>query len=239
MNFAAVALISFFGSTVQSATGFGYAIICMAVWPLVIPFRTASVIESVTAFAMVAYITLRLRRHINWKLLLPSVVPSVLMSTFGVVSLMTSTETLLRRILGGILCVLAVYFIFFSERIRLRPSLWAGAAAGLLSGYFGGLLNIGGPPMVAYFLSATEDKLEYNATLQCYFCLTTVYIFLMHFLIGNVNGEAVRYGGAALLGLAVGTAAGFAVFQRLSMPILKKCVYAFMTVMGIYLMIHG
>ena len=43
--FLLVALIALAGSFVQSTTGFGYAVTCMALWPLLLPFKTATVVE--------------------------------------------------------------------------------------------------------------------------------------------------------------------------------------------------
>ena len=75
----------------------------------------------------------------------------------------------LSKIMGTVLLVLAVYFIFFSSKVHLKGRFglpdWA---AGAVSGFCGGLFNIGGPPMVAYFLSVTDDKEKYNATLQMF-----------------------------------------------------------------------
>lgn len=239
MSYVLVALIALVGSFVQAASGFGYAIICMALWPLLLPFRTASIIEVLTAFAMVVYIALKLRKSINWRVLLWPVLTSMAASTLGVFTLMASTESLLRRILGGVLICLGVYFIFFSDRLRLRPTRLTGMIAGLVSGFCGGLFNIGGPPMVAYFLAVTDDKLEYNATLQCYFCATTIYIFLVHLVMGNVTGQVMQYSGAALVGVVVGTGGGMALFRRMSMAGIRKFVYAFMTVAGLSLAILG
>ena len=44
------ALVAFAGSFVQSSSGFGYAIICMAIWPMFMPFYTASILEAIAAF---------------------------------------------------------------------------------------------------------------------------------------------------------------------------------------------
>lgn len=227
------------GSFIQAASGFGYAIFCMALWPLFLPFRVASVLESITAFFMVIYITFYLRKYINFKLMIAPIFSSMLFSTLGVFTLLSSTESLMRRILGAALMILAIYFVFWSDKIHLKPTLFNGIVAGAVSGFFGGLFNIGGPPMVAYFLSVTDDKMEYNATLQCYFCITTLYIFLNHFLLGNVNITILSYSGVALMGVILGTWLGLTFFKKLSMRNIKRLVYSFMAVAGLYLVFVG
>ena len=231
------AAVGFAGSFVQSASGFGYAIICMTFWPLLMPFRMASIIEVITAFFMVVYLTVRLRKSISVKLLLPPVIISVIFSFLGVNALLSLSDEVLRRILGAALLALALYFIFLSDRIRLKGSLITGLAAGTISGFFGGLFNIGGPPMVAYYLSVTEDKETYDATLQAYFCCTTISIFLIHMFGGNVTAEMIPYGVSALAGTALGTLLGFVVFRRLTLTGIKRFIYVFMTAAGCYLLL--
>ena len=59
--------------------------------------------------------------------------------------------------------------------------------------------------MVAYFLSVTDDKEKYNATLQMFFTINTISIFLIHVFQGHVSGSMLPLVGAALAGTAVGT----------------------------------
>lgn len=230
-----VALIAFAGSLVQSASGFGYAIICMTFWTRIIPFLHASILEACTAFFMVVYITIRLWKYIDLKLLLPPLIVSTLFSVFGVNTLMSLSDQVLQQILGGALLALACYFIFFSSRVKLRPTVLNGMIAGMVSGFCGGLFNIGGPPIVSYYLSVTDDKNKYNATLQAYFALTTANIFFIHVFRGNVTAELLPTAGAALVGTALGTLTGFYLFRRLAMRSIKIFIYAFMVAAGLYL----
>ena len=65
--FLLVALIALAGSFVQSTTGFGYAVTCMALWPLLLPFKTATVVELITATFMTVTIAVRYWKFINWR----------------------------------------------------------------------------------------------------------------------------------------------------------------------------
>ena len=187
------------------------------------PFYTASILEAIAAFFMVIYIAVKLWKFIDWKLLLPPVIMATVTSLLGVNTLMALDEAVLSKIMGTVLLVLAVYFIFL--------------AAGAVSGFCGGLFNIGGPPMVAYFLSVTDDKEKYNATLQMFFTINTVSVFLIHVFQGHVSGAMLPLVGAALAGTAVGTAVGMFLFRRLTMTGIKKVVYIFMMCAGSYLLL--
>ena len=95
------ALVAFAGSFVQSSSGFGYAIICMAIWPMFMPFYTASILEAIAAFFMVIYIAVRLWKFIDWKLLLPPVIMATVTSFLGVNTLMALDEDVLSKIMGS------------------------------------------------------------------------------------------------------------------------------------------
>lgn len=237
MLYGLTALISFGGSFIQSSCGFGFAIVFMALCPMFMPFRTASILEAIAAFFMVVYIAVKLRRHLDFKLLLPTTVAGVLCSWLGVNAMMQLSDKTLHRILGGTLLALVAYFVFFSGRVRLKPTLRNGVIAGMVSGFGGGLFNIGGPPMVAYFLSVTDDKEKYSANLQAFFCTNTLVVFLLHLLKGSVSSDMLPAALCALAGTAAGTFLGFVLFKRLSMRHIKKFVYLFMLIAGGYLLI--
>lgn len=239
MDLLFVVIIAVVGSFTQSLSGFGFAIIAMALWPLVIPFHSAVLVEVITAFVMVVYISVKLFKHINFKLLIYPLITTFITSTFGIITLMTSTENLMRRILGGVLMILAAYLFLYSDKVKIKPTKINGLIAGGISGFFAGLLSIGGPPIAVYFLSVTDDKMEYNATLQFYFVITSIYIFAIHLFIGNVTGEVIKYSFAGIIGVVAGTAAGLSLFKKLSLKTIKKLVYVFMVMAGLYMLIKG
>lgn len=239
LTLALAGLIALAGSFVQSATGFGYAVTVMAVWPLLLPYRTALVVELLSSMVLCVAIAARYRRFINWRQLVAPCAASLVTNWLGLQIMAGSPETVLRRLLGGALMALAVYFIFFSEKLRVRPTLAAGLVAGGVAGLTAGMFSIGGPPIVVYYLAAFSDKREYTATTQMYFILTSLWLLAQHLWMGNIDALALRGTGAALAGLAVGTAAGLAVFRALPLEKIKKLVYAFMLVMGAYILITG
>ena len=239
LTLALVAAVSAAGSFIQAATGFGYAVTVMALWPLFLPYKTALVVELLAALALCVAIAVRYRRFINWRQLIAPCAASFVTNWLGLRIMAGSPDTLLRRLLGAALMALAVYFIFFSRKFRVYPTLGAGLAAGAVAGLTSGMFSIGGPPIVVYFLAAFGDKKEYTATTQMYFILTSLWLVAQHLLMGNVNGMSLQCAAAALAGLTVGTAAGLAVFRALPLERIKNLVYVFMLVMGFYILVAG
>ncbi|WP_407314029.1 sulfite exporter TauE/SafE family protein [Desulfosporosinus sp. SB140] len=239
MSYLWVGLIALLGSMLQTATGFGFAIVTMALWPFIIPFKEAAAVEVFSAFVMVIYISIKLRKHINFKLLLYPTISSLITGILGVFVLVSSRDAILSRVLGAALFLMSIYFFFFSEKIKIKPTPVKGLLAGAISGVLNGLFNIGGPPMVVYFLSSTDDKLEYNATIQFYFTLSAISVLGMHLAMGNFSLDIVKFSLASGGGLILGVLGGMYLFKKFSINTIKKAVYPSMAVFGLMLLIVG
>lgn len=237
--FLLVVLIGFIGSFVQSTTGFGYAVTVMAVWPMIMPFKTAAVLEIITAMVLTVSIAVKYRKYIVWKQLIWPGIASVFMNWVGLQILQHSGETFLRRILGAALMLLAIYFVFFSSKLKIRPTTRNAVIAGGVAGLTGGMFSLGGPPIVAYYLSALEDKRQYTATTQMFFILSTINLLLMHLIMGNITLSVIKLSVYVVAGVAAGTICGLALFKRLNLQTIKKMVYTFMMLMGLYILITG
>lgn len=239
MTYIWIMIVSFLGSFIQGTTGFGYAIICMSLWSLLIPFKVASILEVISAFVMTVIITFKLRDHINFKLMIIPFISSMVGSTIGVSLLMRQDDGVLKKILGIALVFLSIYFIFYSHKVQIKPTKTNSVIFGFISGICGGLFNIGGPAIVIYYLATTKDKLEYNATLQANFVLNITYTFLVHLFYGNVTIEVLKYSAVSVVTLCIGTLLGLKMFHKLSPESLKKIIYGFMIIMGVFLVIKG
>ncbi len=242
-TFILVATISAVGGFVQAATGFGFAIICMTLWPMIMPVKYAAVTELMAAIVMTVGLAIKLRHHIQIKLLIVPFLSALLTGAVGVFFLVTSYEALVRRLFGFALILISITLIKRNTRRTNYDQTVAhpqilGFVSGIMSGLLGGLFNIGGPPIVGYFNAVTKDKMSYNATLQAYFILNTLSILLVHFLMGNVTFQSVQYVPSALLGVVAGTYLGYQIFQRISWKTMNVFIYVFMLVFGGILMIN-
>ena len=133
---------------------------------------------------------------------------------------------------------LAVFLVkcavsFFADKIKVRPTLGIQATLGTLSGVMGGLFGMQGPPAVLYFLAVSESKERYTALAQCYFlignCMMTIYRAHSGFL----TNEVITSWCYAVPAVLVGTYLGGLVFNKLSLPTLRKLVYLYIGISGI------
>lgn len=90
-----------------------------------------------------------------------------------------------------------------------------------------------GPPAVLYFLAVSESKERYTALAQCYFlignCMMTIYRAHSGFL----TNEVITSWCYAVPAVLVGTYLGGLVFNKLSLPTLRKLVYLYIGISGI------
>lgn len=213
--------------------------VTMAFWPLVMPFKTASIVEIITGLVVCIVIAAKLFKHANFKLIFLPFVFSSIFQTIGINFLMTHSDTVLKRFLGVALIILSIYFIFSKKAIKIKPTLLNKFLVGSISGILSGICNVGGPPVAIYVLSATDDKKEYSATLQMYFVLAIIYGLIVHILYGNISFEIMKFSALGLIGVVFGVILGYFVFKKLSTEKIKKLVYIAMVVMGLILIING
>lgn len=232
-------LTSFVSAFIQSTTGFGYGILFMAISPYFLSYNIAQVLSiSTSPVGNVANVVKRIKR-VNWRQV---IIPMIfaLSTTYISIELTRNMDTgVMRRILGVLLFFLAIWFVFFSSRVRIKPTFLNCTIAGLISGIGTGLFSISGPPMVIYYLSALEDKEEYMATIQAYFFLNSVSTIIMRIVMGAFPSFSFTWFAATVIGLLLGAAVGFKFYKKLNGEAMKRYVYGFMALSGLFIVING
>lgn len=217
---------------VQCLTGFGFGIFAAALLPFIMPFKSSVAVLAMLSVAVNFELGIQVVKRVRWKLLIPVVLCSFAAQTVGARLLFSVEEALLSKVLGVVLIGLAIFFAFFRDRISIRGSAKNGIIAGLIGGVLN-TFNVGGPPIVIYYLKTCNDKEEYLATVQATFFITSVYNFILHVLWGNVTSETLWYGAVGLCVVIPVIFLGFRVFKRISQRLLNLLVYGMIGVMGV------
>lgn len=223
---------------VQRVSGFGLGIFAMMFLPHFMPSHTAAATVS-TLFSCVTstYNAVKYRKNVVYKTAFPMLCAALVTIPIAVYFSVVVSGALFEMILGAVLIVLSIYFLFFSERISLKPSVSGGVLAGALGGALNGLFSTGGPPVVLYLSNALTDKLAYFATIQFYFCLTNLYSVGSRAVNGIVTWEVLLYAAVGIAGCMLGDALGRAVFDRLNAKMLKNIIYVGMILSGILMVV--
>lgn len=221
-------------SFVQRVCGFGFGIFIMTMLPYLMPsYGESTTLSGMLSATQSVYILFTHYKYINWKRLIPITITFLIVSFFAIEYVASASESHLKLLLGIILILMGIYFLFINGHIHVKPTLKLQISMGSISGAMGGLFGMQGPPAVLYFLASEKGKDEYLAMAQTYFLIGNVVmtIFRAHhdFLTPTVRINWLY----ALLGVLIGSILGKFIFDKISAETLRKIVYVYMIISGI------
>ena len=228
-----VAAVTLGASYIQSISGFGFGIFAMVFLPHFLKYTEANVLSGILSTVTSVFLAVALFRRIHWKNLIFPILGSIVANYFAITFVKTAEQKWLILLLGIALFLLSLYFFFFSQRIRIRPTWYAGLTAGVLSGVLSGLFSIGGPPVVIYYLQSEEDTDTYLASLSAYFILSGAVSISMKVAAGFVTVGVLW---AILVGavfMTVGSLLGKLTRARIEPRHVKKVIYGIMAASGV------
>ena len=232
LPFILIALITLGASYIQSVSGFGFGIFAMIFLPHLLLYTEANVLSSLLITLTSIGICLFTFRKVNFKNLWFPLIGSAAITFFSVSFVKTQKNETLTLLLGIALLLLSLYFFFFSNKIKIKPTWYAGLIAGIISGIMGGLFSIGGPPVVIYFVQTEKDSERYLATISAYFVLSSVVSISAKAAAGFITPTVLLCFAIGDLGMAVGSFIGKRTRERIDPIALKKVVYGVMAASG-------
>ena len=231
-------LIGFGATFVFRVSGFGLGIFAMLFLPyLFADTNTASTISCLWAFTAATFNTIKYRKNINFKLLIPLICAALLVIPLAVQASAMVPQKLMKQILGIVLIVLSLYFLFLSNKIKFKATTFSGIIAGLLGGVLNGLFATGGPPIVLYLANATDDKTIYFASIQLYFAIINLYTTATRAVNGILTTKMILLAAIGLIGCLIGNAFGTLLFKRINADVFKKIIYIGMIISGFLMII--
>lgn len=227
-------LFCLLAAIVQRVSGFGFGIVIMTVLPYIMPtYGEATTLSGLMAMMTSIMVVARLWRQVNWSHLLPILFTFLIVSFFAVLFVSAVDDKLLKHILGVILILVSIYFLYFSERIHIRPTLPMQIGMGTISGMMGGFCGMQGPPAVLYFLQSEPTKEKYLAIAQTYFLLGNLCMTFYRAGNGFLTATVGRYWCLGILAVIAGSWIGGKIFERLSQKRLRYVVYIYMAISGV------
>lgn len=237
INFLYVILVGFGAAFVQRVSGFGLGIFAMMFLPHFLPSNTAaSTISCLFSCCTTTFNSLKYRRNIAFKTALPMLAAAMIPIVIAVIFSANVSADVFKILLGSVLVILSIYFLFFNKRISIKPTPINGVIAGTISGVLNGLFSTGGPPAVLYLTSATPDNITYFATIQFYFCLTNLFATTVRSIRGLITVELLIYAAVGFIGCLAGDYLGRKVFDKLDAQKLKYVIYIGMIISGVLML---
>lgn len=172
-RFAAAVAVALLAGAVRGFSGFGSAMIYVPLIAAVYAPRIATVSFVLMDFVCVAPFALRAVRLAQWREVLPAFFAAMLTVPLGTFTQQAVDPVLLRW--GMALFVLGFVALLVSGwRYPFKPSTQAAVGAGALSGFTGGAAQMGGPPLILYWLGSPTAAVTVRANLLVYLVILAI-----------------------------------------------------------------
>ena len=228
---AAVACVS---GIIQGVTGFGACIVMMLVFPHFFAVPQAAGIAISGALVLCLIMTVRFRREVRLKKVIPPAVFYIAVCTAAIWFGSKLDAALIKRVLGGFLIALAVYYLFFQKKSEGKPlSLPASAGALGFSAVCDGLFGIGGPLLAVYYLGITRTAHEFLGMIQCFFLVTCLWNTGFRFATGVLGTAHLSAMACTMAGIAAGAFIAIRIVDKVNAEVLKKLTYVMIGVSGV------
>lgn len=228
------------GYFLNMVCGFGAGIFSMMFLPYVMGSTlAAAALVNILSLAQAVWICVYYRKKVRWRSMIVPLIAYFALSTLTVHFAKGLANSTLQLMLGALLVILSIYFLFINHRIRLRDSIPSALAAGGIGGVMSALFSIGGPPVSLYYSAVLDDKEEYLATIQTYFMFSNIYMTAVRVHSGVVTKDVLVCSAVALVGMALGTWAGKKVFDRINGELMRKLIYIMMAVSGATMLVEA
>ena len=230
-----VGMVVFLAAFTQSLSGFGLALVSMALLPAVIGIRVATPLVALVAIVIEVVLIVRYREslevHAIWKVVLAAVIGTPL----GVLFLSRMDERIALTVLGVVIAGYAVYALLGLKLPLLENPFWA-YLSGLLGGILGGAYNTSGPPVIVYGDCRRWSPDVFKSNLQGYFIVSSLVVAGSHALSGNFTPLVWRTFWWSLPFIGIGLIAGLSLDRWLNPVTFRRVVLVLLVLMGIRLM---
>lgn len=219
---------------VQRVSGFGLGIFAMLFLPYLTPdIASAATISCLFSCGTSTYNAIKYRKNIPFKVVLPLMCAALVVIPFAVRYSVSVSAEFFTVLLGVVLIVLSIYFIFFDKRVSIKPTLFNSIVSGGLGGILNGLFSTGGPPIVLYLSHAIADNIIYFAGIQFYFAVTNIYATVFRAVNGVVTWNLLYLAAIGFVGCMAGDVLGKLIFDKLDGRKLRLVIYIGMIISGL------
>lgn len=233
-SFTLIAAILFLAAFTQSLSGFGVALIAMALLPTLIGMQMSIALVALVGFLVNLGVLIRYWRSLQIKTILPLIISSWVGVPLGILLLRRLDEALTLPLLGIIIAGYALYALLGLKLPALNGRGWA-YGAGFFGGFFGGAYNTPGPPVILYASCQDWKRDVFKGNLQAFFIQVGVIVVIGHWASGSFTPEVWSLFWRALPWLIAGMLAGLSTDRWINPEIFRKIVLVLLVVTGLRL----
>ena len=232
-----VLIVVFVAAFVQSAIGFGSALVAMPLLAPLIGFAVATPLVGLMGIIVGPVVLLMDGRKMDFRSAWRITVSSFVGVPFGLLLLKLAPESAVKAGLGLLLIGYGLFNLFTRGLPEIKQ-IWLAYPFGFVSGILGGAYNTNGPPLVIYGTLQRWPPEQFRATLQGAFFFTNFAILAGHALAGLWTQQVwllFLYTSPAVL---VAIFAGRAINTRIPQKLFARIVYVVLVVLGVLFLVR-
>lgn len=243
MDWFYLVAITLLGATIQSATGFGFGLIAVPIFLLIIKSTDAIQMVMVIILCMSVLDWLKLKGLASFKLLLGLNVGMLLGFPLGLMVFQQLDLSMLKLIIALIILLFSLYSfvqIFNQSQFKLKDvndtKNWKTLSVGFISGIMTTSLAMPGPSVMMYLVQQHLDKTLIRATILTYFIFAYAGGLIMQtFTVGIASNtwlNALYLVPVALLGVLL----GHKIAPNINQKLFKKIILSILMIMSVVML---
>ncbi|HOC67873.1 MAG TPA: sulfite exporter TauE/SafE family protein [Candidatus Hydrogenedentes bacterium] len=231
-------LSAFVAGAAQSSIGFGFSMIMAPC--LMFVLEPVAVVPTILLVDVVncILVTLRYRRHVHIRMVIPLTVGGILGVAAGI-QVLTRVDPDTMRLLVGLLVLLFTVVLWSGWRRPVKETLWVTLPVGLASGFAGGTTSMSGPPVVLFMANQGHDQHLFRANLIAYFALIEIYAIANFGWAGALSRDIVSHSAVLIPSMLLGTGVGFLFGPRIPDKIFRSLIFAALLIIGTVLVVNS
>lgn len=221
-----------FASVMRAFTGFGFALVAVPVFSLLMAPAEAVVLSSSLALAL-SLISLRT----YWgQYPVRDLFPMIALALVGTVlgaSMLSSFSSQQFKLWVGLSVILASLVMAFYKPSRVKGTPTSSALVGLACGLMNGAFAIPGPPIIVYALATETDVRRVRAMLMTFFLFASGLGLATYAVAGFVTPASPWLFAMAMPALYAGDKLGYALFRRFGSTFYRRVALVVLLTIGI------
>ena len=223
---------------IQGLVGFGSGLVSVPLLSLMFGPKFVVPLTLVHGLMMNMYLSVRNRRYLQWKRVLPLLLSGMAGIPIGALVLIMIPSDGLKVIMGVVISVFAVVLLSGIRR-KFRREKTALLPVGFSSGVLNGSISMSGPPVILFLSNQGVGKRRFRANIVTYFFLLNI-VTLITFLAAGILTEDVLITAVILLPpLPIGIIAGEALSGRVSEKLFRTIALLLVLGTGITALVTG
>ncbi|MBE9520847.1 MAG: sulfite exporter TauE/SafE family protein [Proteobacteria bacterium] len=222
----------------QGVTGFGFGLLAIPLMSLFIDIKTGVPLCSLLGTLVTVFLTLRLRKHIDRRKILPLLFGCIPGVAAGTLMLKKAPAGLLSVLMGVMLIAFVLYRLASKQQPRSINPRWA-YVAGFFTGAISSAFSAGGPPTIIYATLRGWNKDEIKATLSGFFLTGGLAVITAHAITGLTTSLVLHYFLLSAPVVIGGMFVGSLLYDRVDTSSYLKLLHYLLLVMGILMIWKG